>query len=139
MLEFAGRLNRPDLIIKDFTHWVVILRDEPFTLGSAIIILKSAKPNFSRVSQKEMGEFVKVCRWYESITSRLFGAVKWNYNAVMMRESFVHFQAIPRYEKSVKKYGFEWVDADWPKRHNCNKLDVPKNVITKVLKDMKGE
>ena len=45
-LEFAGRFNRPDLLLKEFKYWVVILRENVVTLGSTIIILKSGKPNF---------------------------------------------------------------------------------------------
>lgn len=39
-LEFALRLNNPNLIIKDFKYWVVILKDGGTTLGHSVFILK---------------------------------------------------------------------------------------------------
>ena len=40
-LKFAGRFNKSELILKEFNHWVVIIRENVVTLGSCIIILKS--------------------------------------------------------------------------------------------------
>lgn len=69
-LEFAGRLNNPDLITKDFKYWVVILKDGGTTLGHSVFILKSNKSVFSEVSQEEMSEFSIVCKWFEEKTKK---------------------------------------------------------------------
>ena len=39
-LEFAGRLYKPELILKDFKYWIVCIRESQTTLGSAVILLK---------------------------------------------------------------------------------------------------
>lgn len=134
-LEFAGRLYVPELILKDFTYWTIILKDGGTTLGHSVIILKSNKETFSEISEAEMAEFPKVCAWFEDKTKTLFGAIKWNYCAMMMKESFVHFQAIPRYDKQVNILNKEFVDKDYPRRPSFDKLEIDKETLLK-LKDM---
>lgn len=136
-LEFAGRFNKPELVLKEFNHWIIILRENVVTLGSCIIILKSGKKNLKDVSSEEMAEFSEVCKWFEEKTSQIYGAEKWNYLALMMKDEFVHFHAIPRYSKSLNIYGCDWVDQDWPKGTKLNKIDISKDVFEKILNDLK--
>ena len=136
MLEFAGRFNKPELVLKEFNHWVIILRENVVTLGSCIIILKSGKQFLKDVSNEEMAEFSEVCKWFEEKTSQLYGAEKWNYCAMMMKDEFVHFHAIPRYSKKINYYDKVWIDTDWPKGTSLNKIDVDKETLMKIKKDM---
>ena len=136
-LEFAGRFNRPDLVIKEFKYWVVIIREKVVTLGSSIFILKSGKPFLKDVSKDEMAEFSEVCKWFEEVTTNLYGAVKWNYLAMMMKDEFVHFHAIPRYADNISKYDIVWEDKDYPKGTKMDNVEVDNNILLEVLKDMK--
>ena len=68
--------------------------------------IRSNKPTFSDVTNEEMAEFSEVCKWFEEKTSQLYGAEKWNYCAMMMKDEFVHFHAVPRYSNPVNAYGF---------------------------------
>ena len=137
-LEFAGRFNRPDLLIKEFKYWVVIIRENVVTLGSSIFILKSGKKNLSDVDSLEMAEFSEVCKWFENKTRKLYGAVKWNYLAMMMKDEFVHFHAIPRYSTKILKYDIIWIDKDYPKGTKLEKIEVDSSTLLKVLNDMKN-
>ncbi len=136
-LEFAGRFNRPDLVIKEFKYWVVIIRENVVTLGSCIIILKSGKPFLKDVSSEEMAELSDICRWFENKTKELYGAEKWNYLALMMKAEFVHFHAIPRYSTKCEKYGMIWIDKDYPSGTKLDKIDVDSNILLEILNDMK--
>lgn len=136
MLEFAGRLNKPELILKDFKYWVIILKESGTTLGHSVFILKSNKPTFSDITEEEMAEFPLVCKWFEEQTKNIFGAEKWNYCAMMMKEEFVHFQAVPRYSKVINKYNKEWIDKDWPKRPNFEKLEISDEVLQNIKEDL---
>jgi len=138
-LEFAGRFNKPELVLKEFKHWVIILRENVVTLGSTIIILKSGKPFLKDVSSEEMAEFSEVCKWFENKTKELYGAEKWNYCAMMMKDEFVHFHAIPRYSKNINMYDREWIDEDWPKATKLNKIEVADGTFMKIKNDMIGE
>lgn len=135
-LEFAGRFNKPELLLKEFNHWVVILREGVVTLGSCIIILKSGKPFLKDVSNEEMSEFSEVCKWFEEKTKELYGAVKWNYLALMMKDEFVHFHAIPRYDKEINLYNRVWKDEDFPLPTKLNKIEVENDILMEIKEDM---
>ena len=137
MLEFAGRFNRPDLVVKELAHWVVILRENVTTLGSCIFILKSGKAFLRDVSNEEMSELADVHKWFETKTKELYGAEKWNYCAMMMKDEFVHYHAIPRYSKTVNAYDREWIDEDWPKGTKLGKQDVENETLIKIIADLK--
>ena len=136
MLEFTEKFNKPELFLKEFEHWVIILRERVVTLGSCVIILKSGKPNLKDTSKEEMAELPKVCEWFENKTKKLYSAEKWNYMALMMNDEFVHFHAIPRYSKEVNMYDMTWVDEDWPRIKSLKPLEVPKEVFNKIKEDM---
>ena len=135
-LEFAGRLYKTELVLKEFKHWVVILKEGGTTLGHSVIILKSNKPTFSDVTNEEMSEFPLVCKWFEEKTKSIFGAEKWNYCAMMMKEEFVHFQAVPRYSKVIRMHDIDWIDKDWPKRPSFDRLDISMDALQKIKDDM---
>ena len=137
MLEFAGRFNRQDLVVKEFKYWVVILRENVTTLSSCIFILKSGKPFLKDLTGEEMAELSDVHNWFESKTKELYGAEKWNYCAMMMKDEFVHYHAIPRYSKTVNAYDIEWIDEDWPKGTKLGKQDVDNETLIKIIADLK--
>lgn len=137
MLEFAGRFSDPKLLIKNFKYWAVVFKEQPSTLGQCAFILKRETPDFSNVKPEEMYEFPEVCKWYEEKIKNLFGANKFNYYAVMMKEQFVHFNVYPRYANAVVKYGMTWVDAGWPKKLIDVKIEMSEEVIKAVIEDIK--
>ncbi len=135
MYEFAGRYNQEDLFIKEFSYWLLLLRPVPVTIGSCVILLKRKCCSLSEITKEEMAEFPEVCHYFENSCKSLYGAVKFNYHANMMKEDFVHFHAIPRYNKIVKKHGIDWVDHDWPLAEKMTKLEVEKDILKKVKQD----
>ncbi len=138
MLEFAGRFNKPELLIKDFQYWAVVFKDEPSVLGQVAFILKRETPDFSHIKTEEMAEFPTVCKWYEEKIKKLFNAKKFNYYAVMMKEQFVHFNVYPRYADSANFYGMNWVDEGWPKKVVDAKIQIPNDIKEKIIKDLRS-
>lgn len=136
MYEFAGRFNREDLFLKEFNYWILILRPVPVTLGSCIILLKRNCQSLAEVTPEEMAEFPEVCKLFEEKNKVLYGAIKFNYHANMMKESFVHFHAIPRYDKTLNKYGIEWIDQEYP---NKAAMSFKTEVSEIVLQDIKND
>ena len=39
-----------------------------------------------------------------------YGALKFNYIIMMMKDPFVHYHAFPRYDKNINMFGKEWKD-----------------------------
>ena len=138
MLEFAGRFSDPNLLVKDFKFWAIVLKDSPSTLGQVVFVLKREAPDFSSVLPEEMAEFPLVCKWFEEKTKKLFGAVKFNYAAIMLKEQFVHFNVFPRYSQPVEAYGVEWIDEGWPKKVIEKKIEMADEVKKKVIDDLKA-
>ena len=124
MLEFAGRFSNPDLMIKQGKYWSVIFRESTTTLGNCILICNRECPTFSELRPEEMEEFPLLCKWYEDKVKSLYGAIKFNYVAMMMKEEFVHFHVIPRYDHDIEKYGITWKDIVWPKGTTLSKIDI---------------
>ena len=112
--EFLQKFSLDTRAIKEFEHWIVCIRAKQVTVGAAIIALKRECPSIGMMSAEEALEFPKVIKWYEELCTRRFGAVKFNYLAVMLKECFVHYHAFPRYDKDVELLGKTWKDADWP-------------------------
>ena len=137
MLEFAGRFSNPNLMIKQGKYWSIIFRESTTTLGNCILICNRECPSFGDLKPEEMAEFPELCKWYEDKIKTLYGAVKFNYIANMMKENFVHFHVLPRYDKKVERYGVIWNDDDYPKRSNMAKLDISEEVKQQILKDLK--
>ena len=77
-----------------------------------VILLKRETENVSGMLPEEGAEFPKVIKWYENLCKEKFGAVKFNYMIMMMKDPFVHYHAFPRYDKRVNLFGVEWGDAN---------------------------
>lgn len=135
MYEFAGRYNDKDLFIKEFSYWVLLVRPVPVTIGSCVILLKRKCPSLAELNKEEITEFIEVCNYFENSCKAMYGAVKFNYHANMMKEDFVHFHAIPRYDKVVNRHGLDWVDHDWPLAEKMTKMKVEKDILIKVKED----
>lgn len=113
-LEFMSKFKPETRCIKEFEHWIVCIRGKQATLGDAVILLKRETPSVSGMLPEEGAEFPKVIKWYEDVCTKKFGAVKFNYIIMMMKDYFVHYHAFPRYDKDVNLFDIEWKDNDWP-------------------------
>lgn len=84
-----------------------------------------------------MAKFPIMCAWYEIKIKKLYGAVKFNYLAMMMKEEFVHFHVIPRYNEPIKRYGMTWIDEDWPKGTKMGKIEIGDDIKNQIIEDLK--
>ena len=117
-LDFMSKF-KPDIrCIKEFKYWIVCIREKQSTLGDAVIVLKREIPNVGDMLPEEGAEFTEVVKWYEDTCSKKFGAVKFNYIIMMMKDYFVHYHAFPRYDKDIDMFGIKWTDNDWPRAIN---------------------
>ena len=113
-LKFMNKFKPETRCIKEFKYWIVCIRAKQVTLGDAVIILKREISSVGNMLPEESKEFPEVIKWYESVCSEKFDAVKFNYLIMMMRDNFVHYHAFPRYDKNVNMFNIEWIDKDWP-------------------------
>lgn len=113
-LEFMSKFKPETRCIKEFKYWIICVRGKQRTLGDAVILLKRETPTIAGMLPEEAAEFPEVIKWYEDTCSRKFGAIKFNYIVMMMKDNFVHYHAFPRYDKEILMFGIEWKDEDWP-------------------------
>ena len=107
-LEFMKKFKPCELCIKEFKYWIVCVRQKQVTLGSVVILLKRETENVSGMLPEEGAEFPKVIKWYEEKCKEKFGAIKFNYMIMMMKDPFIHYHAFPRYESKVNLFGKDW-------------------------------
>lgn len=128
-------------VIKEYTDWVVLFRYRQVTIGSVIIMSKSDKSRLGDLTSEQWAGFAEISHDVEQWLSEAFGAEKFNYLALMMKDPEVHFHVIPRYSRPVEFAGKTYVDPDWPlatERQALSltddELDAIKNKIIEVAK-----
>lgn len=136
-MEFMKKFKPEKNTIKEFNHWIVLLREKQVTLGSVIIVLKRDIPSLAQLTKEEAAEFPEVVSWFEKLCIDLYGASKFNYVAAMMKDNFVHYHAFPRYSNVFTRYGIEWKDQNWPKVIEFLEVKYDDSILCEILKDMR--
>ncbi len=115
MNETIENFGFPATLIREFEHWVVLLRPAQPTLGSLVLAAKSDATDFSALPTGAHAELAIATSAIESALKRFVDYGKINYLMLMMVDPNVHFHVIPRYEGSREWNGIEFVDVGWPK------------------------
>lgn len=119
-------------VIKEYKHWIVLFRYRQVTLGSLIIMSKSDASKLGDVSAEEWAGFSEVSHDVELWLLQAFGAEKFNYLALMMKDPEVHFHVIPRYSKPVDFNGTSFIDPDWPLATERKALDLTDDQLDAI-------
>jgi len=135
-MTFYDKFKPVDYTIKDFKHWIVLLRQKQITLGDAVIVLKRETPSIGNVTKEEMSEFPIVVKWYEEKCKSLFNPEKFNYFAAMMKDNFVHFHSFPRYSTEINRYNILWKDDFYPKPVSLIDVATDESILKMILQDM---
>jgi len=136
-LEFMEAFKPKTNWVKEFEHWIIVIREDQVTLGDCIISLKRCLGSLGDMSIEEATEFPKVIQWYEERCVDLFGAVKFNYIAAMMRDNFAHLHAFPRYNSPISKYELEWLDERWPRVIQFEPRSTSEDVLQLIISEMR--
>ena len=104
----------PETLLREFNHWVVLLRPAQVTLGSLVIAAKSDVTAFGELPVDAFTELGKVVASSESAVRTFSGFEKINYLMLMMVDPNVHFHVIPRYSKPRSWGDLSFPDQGWP-------------------------
>ena len=107
------KFGYPATLIRDYRHWMVLLRPAQPTLGSLVLAAKSDATAFGALPPDAHAELAKVTK---EIEAALMGAVRYqklNYLMLMMVDPHVHFHVIPRYEGEREFVGVSVTDTGW--------------------------
>jgi len=112
--QTAVRFGYPDTLIREYDHWLVLLREPQPTLGSLILCEKSDATEFSNISKESFQEMSVVVGDIERALKAVFSYEKINYMMLMMADPNVHFHVIPRYSEPQSACGLTIADPGWP-------------------------
>ena len=114
MNQTIEKFGYPATLIKEYEHWVVLLRPAQLTLGSLVLAAKSDATAYSALPSEAFAEQAIVVRAIEAALRRFTNYERINYLMLMMVDPNVHFHVIPRYSDARSWGGIELPDMGWP-------------------------
>ena len=108
------KFGHPATLIREYQHWVVLLRPAQVTLGSLVLAAKSPATAYGQLPASAFAEQAVVVGNIERALTGFCGFDRINYLMLMMVDPHVHFHVIPRYEGKRQWNGLEFADAGWP-------------------------
>ena len=108
------KFGYPATQVREYEHWLVLLRPAQVTLGSLVLAAKSDVTAFSALPRAAFAEQADVIAAIERALTAFTGYERINYLMLMMVDPNVHFHVIPRYSEPRRWNGLEFPDAGWP-------------------------
>lgn len=108
------KFGYPETLLREFDHWVVLLRPAQVTLGSLVLAAKSDATAFSDLPAEAFAEMAVVIPVIESALGKFSRYERLNYLMLMMVDPNVHFHVIPRYSEPREWNGIDFPDEGWP-------------------------
>lgn len=115
MNETIRKFGYPASLVREYDHWLVLLRPAQPTLGSLVLAAKSAATAFGALPAEAHAELATVTADIERALTAAVDYAKLNYLMLMMVDRHVHFHVIPRYPGEREWQRHEFVDIGWPK------------------------
>src|SRR6476469_3260129 len=104
----------PDSLVREFEHWVVLVRPAQVTLGSLVLAAKSDATAYGDLPPAAFAEQGQAVAAIERALTAFCAYERINYLMLMMVDPQVHFHVIPRYSGPRRWAGAEFADAGWP-------------------------
>ncbi len=108
----------PDSMVREYGHWVVVVRPVQCTLGALVLINKGSEQAYSAIDPAAFQELHEVTRDIERGLMAFRPYDKINYLMLMMVDREVHFHVLPRYGSDQEFDGVTYTDAGWPAAPN---------------------
>jgi diadenosine tetraphosphate (Ap4A) HIT family hydrolase len=108
------KFGYPTTLVREFEHWLVLLRPAQVTLGSLVLAAKSEATAYADLPREAFAEQKDVVAATERALAAFVQYERINYLMLMMVDPNVHFHVIPRYAGSRSWNGIEFADSGWP-------------------------
>ena len=108
------KFGYPDSLLRDFEHWVVLLRSGQVTLGSLVLAAKSDATAFGSLPPEAHAELSVITREIEATLKAAIDYERINYLMLMMVDPNVHFHVFPRYQGTRSFEDRDIEDKGWP-------------------------
>ncbi len=116
MNDTMKAFDYPASLVREYQHWVVLVRPKQITLGALVLACKENAEAFSAISPDAFVELKEAVIDIERALKKRFAYDKINYLMLMMVDRQVHFHVIPRYAKPREFGGVTASDPGWPKQ-----------------------
>jgi diadenosine tetraphosphate (Ap4A) HIT family hydrolase len=114
MHQTLVKFDYPKSLLKEFTHWYVLLRPAQATLGALVLVAKSEVTALADLPPAAFAELHTCCNSIEKALRQFRPFDKLNYLALMMVDPQVHFHVLPRYRERQEFEGVVFNDQAWP-------------------------
>lgn len=129
------KFGYPATLIREFEHWLVLLRPAQVTLGSLVLAAKSNATAYGDLAREAFTEQAGVIAAIENGLKTFCGFERINYLMLMMVDPNVHFHVIPRYSGTREWGGLELADPGWPGPPDLKSATDLSPSQTKALRD----
>ena len=129
----------PATLVREYRHWLVLLRPAQVTAGSLILAAKSDAMAYGALPADAFVEQAAVVRDIEAALKRAVNFDKINYLMLMMVDPHVHFHIFPRYGGHRTMAALTLADTGWPGPPDLaagERLDAAStDAVVRILKD----
>jgi len=108
------KFGYPPTLVKEFEHWLVLLRPAQVTLGSLVLAAKSDVTAYAHLPREAFAEQAHAIAAIEGALAAFPRYERINYLMLMMVDPNVHFHVIPRYSQPRSWNGISFGDEGWP-------------------------
>ncbi|MGH6659133.1 MAG: HIT family protein [Sphingomicrobium sp.] len=108
------KFGYPATLVKEYRHWLVLLRPAQVTLGSLVLAAKSDATAYGNLPSEAFIEQGEVVAATERALAAFTRFERINYLMLMMVDPNVHFHVIPRYGGARSWENVDFPDAGWP-------------------------
>jgi diadenosine tetraphosphate (Ap4A) HIT family hydrolase len=108
------KFGYPATLVRDFKHWVLLVRPAQFTAGSLILAAKGDATAYGDLPAAAFTEQATIVAELEQILRTTIKYDRINYLMLMMVDPHVHFHIFPRYRGDRSFAGLVLTDQGWP-------------------------
>lgn len=108
------KFGYPATLVRDYRHWVLLIRPAQVTAGSLILAAKGEATAYGQLPDEAFVEQGLIIAEIEEKLRNVVNMDKINYLMLMMVDPHVHFHIIPRYQGTRSFAGLELADHGWP-------------------------
>ncbi|MCY7280935.1 MAG: HIT family protein [Sphingomonas bacterium] len=108
------KFGYPATLVRDYRHWVLLIRPAQVTAGSLILAAKSDATAYGDLPAAAFIEQGTIVAELEKMLRQTINMDKINYLMLMMVDPHVHFHIFPRYQGERSFAGLALTDHGWP-------------------------
>ena len=127
------KFGHPGTLIREYRHWMVLLRPAQATLGALVLASADGAHSLATVPAEGFAELARVCADIEAGLDQAFGFERLNYLALMMVDPDVHFHVLPRHAGAKSFAGVAFTDPGWPGPPRLDHENATDPVIRQAL------